>query len=526
MTSAARDPGTQEFMLEEHRRFSESRLWQLQRSFFHHRGTDAWHTGGVPQFATTNSFIARAYARVVSGFLADCASPAPSPAYIVELGAGSGRFAFHFLSALLPILRRAGVETNFTYVMSDFTERNLEVWRSHPSFQRFFDAGILDFALFDAVDPEPLRLERSGVTLGPEPIGNPVIVVANYVFDSIPHELFSIEAGELYEQRVTLVSSRPEPDLADTTFLPEVEVRYEAEPAEPARYGDPGVEHLLAHYRDALPSATFLVPLAGLRCIRHFDELADGPLLMLVGDRGHETQQALLDGGGLGLAMHGSFSLPVNYHALDLYTTHRGGSVLRTGGHRSSVKVAGLVFRVEDGGRETARAFSAWVDELGPDDFFQLKKALEPIYDTLTLNQLLALLRWSNWDANLFVQTFPTLYGRVQSGDDASTRGVAFALRQVWDRYYPADGDVDVAFCIASVFHVMGDHRQALHFLDRSWRLFGPDPATGYLTALCHWHEHEMDQALADVDEVLTLDPDCEPAREMRIRIEAALADR
>src|SRR5438132_12604456 len=89
-------------VLEPHVPLAESMVWRLQRTFYGDQGIAAWSRSHVPQAVTTSPTIARAYARVALGFWRDMAAeldPA-QPLYIVELGAGSGRFAFRFLKAL------------------------------------------------------------------------------------------------------------------------------------------------------------------------------------------------------------------------------------------------------------------------------------------------------------------------------------------------------------------------------------------------------------------------------------------
>lgn len=134
----------------------------------------------------------------------------------------------------------------FKYVITDFSHANFGFWMNHPRLQELFALGVVDFAVFDAeagpggvggVDPstaaegdaggpaaengagastgsgsrgssssgeggrggEPgvglwgsgcLRLELSGEELRPGDLDNPVIVVANYVFDSLKQDAF------------------------------------------------------------------------------------------------------------------------------------------------------------------------------------------------------------------------------------------------------------------------------------------------------------------------------------------------
>lgn len=68
----------------------------------------AWSNAVVPNFVTSNAFIARAYANVIAGLLRDLFDPCGSrrgdsaqPVYIVEVGAGHGRLAFLIVAALM-----------------------------------------------------------------------------------------------------------------------------------------------------------------------------------------------------------------------------------------------------------------------------------------------------------------------------------------------------------------------------------------------------------------------------------------
>lgn len=56
----------------------------------------------------------------------------------------------------------------------------------------FLDSGQLDMAIFDAVNDTTIRLSRSGVLLGPGTCVNPICVVANYLFDTLCHDIFQV----------------------------------------------------------------------------------------------------------------------------------------------------------------------------------------------------------------------------------------------------------------------------------------------------------------------------------------------
>jgi len=90
-------------------RRSCSRIRALQRRSFDGVGIEAWRTNTVPSYVTANPFIAGAYVELVRAFAADGRRAAPSarpgaadapPLTVVELGAGSGRFARFFPTRL------------------------------------------------------------------------------------------------------------------------------------------------------------------------------------------------------------------------------------------------------------------------------------------------------------------------------------------------------------------------------------------------------------------------------------------
>jgi phosphohistidine swiveling domain-containing protein len=71
--------------------------------------------------------------------------------YIVELGAGSGRFGYRFVKRLSFLLERSSItHKSFTYVMTDAAASMIDYWQAHPSLRPLVDAGVLDFAHFDA----------------------------------------------------------------------------------------------------------------------------------------------------------------------------------------------------------------------------------------------------------------------------------------------------------------------------------------------------------------------------------------
>jgi hypothetical protein len=319
--------------LEHERRLSESLIWPLQREFYRRRGTSAWTSGELPWYVTSNSFIARAYTRMVAGWLRDLAANGSldrsQPVYVVELAAGSGHFAFLFLrklEALLPeVPGLMGLDVR--YVMTDLPEANLEAWQANERFRPSLENGRLDFALFDLERDVELRLLRSGAVLSPGSVANPVAVLANYAFDSTSQDLFFVKEGALHEGRVTTLSSQEEPDHNDPQMLGRLTTRYSQRPAVEPYYGEAALDVLLHEYRDRLGDTAVLVPIGAIHCFENLARLSGGRLLLVSADKGVTGVEEIVAQAEPHRVRHGDcFSMDVNFHAIGRYVEARGGA--------------------------------------------------------------------------------------------------------------------------------------------------------------------------------------------------------
>jgi len=518
--------GDGKVLLQASTRLSRSVLWDLQREFFRRQAVLAWSGQRVPHYITNNPVIAEAYARVVLGWLRDLAN-GNSPerrVHILELGAGSGRFAYRFLKILQPLLGpEAPGGLQIRYVMTDFVEGNLEFWRSHPAFQPFVESGRLDFALFQAESAGEIALRVSGETLA-EGTGTPLIVLANYFFDSIPQDAFVVSEGQLHERLVSVKSPRADLEPGDPQLLDNVEVDFDHRPTEPDYYGDPDLDRILEEYRRSLPDTALLFPAAALQCLRHLAAISGNRLLLLSADKGYHREEDLLGRNEPAIAIHGSFSLSVNYHAIGRYVLHHGGQVLHPSHLPSSLVVSAfLLGTAGNGWTETRQAYDWAIDRWGPDDFFSFKERIEQSCDSLDVEQVLSFLRLSGWDDEILMATFPALSQGLEAASEGLRREVRRALAKVWDLYLPIGEERDVAFIVGTLLYQMGDYAEALLRFQRSFELHGPAAATWYNLGACHYGLRRMDLALSNVEAALAQDPAFEPARALRIVITSEL---
>jgi hypothetical protein len=518
------------YALESNAPLSRSMIWRLQRTFYADQGVAAWSQSHVPQSVTTSPNIAGAYARIALGFLHDMRSALDprQPVYLVELGAGSGRFASRFLKSFTALLQeRTDLHQPFVYVMTDASPSVLEFWQSNPRLRPFVTAGQLDFAHFDLLEPAPLQLLTGGITLGTSS-RNPIIVIANYIFDSIPQDAVTVAEGQLVDNLVTLSASSPELDLTAPDAKVRISISFspDANPLDLASEPDPVLRHILQTYRQRLHDTTVLVPRAALACVNFFRALGGQRALCLIGDFGDAHEDELEAHGPPGFGAGGGFWLPVNFHLLGEYARQTGGRARHPRGRYLTLNISILAFGLDEGSDSyTERAYADTIDLHGPDELSLVNRVLAEQASSLSLDVLLALLRSTGWDPDYVSRCVPVLLEALPSAPARLRLELLGGIRQAWDQYYPIGEPNDVPFGLGVLLYSLERYPEALEFFDLSLRDFGADPRTTLNLAMTTYRLGRRTETLEWLDRTLELDPDNELAQGMRPDVAAEIQD-
>jgi hypothetical protein len=510
-------------LIEQGRQLSRSLLWQAQRSFFQTRGVEAWWKD-VPHYVTNNPTLATAYAAVALGFLRDVAGGADAPPRvdIVELGAGTGRFGYLFLTALCDLWSRSSARrVRFRYAMTDFTESVVSWLRAHPPLRSFVEQGILDFGVFDLERDDRIVLQESGEAIGPRASERPLLVISNYVFDSLPADAFSVEGGRLHEILVTLFSSAPAPAIDDLAFFDRVATTFERRPvpAGAGYYADPWWNEQLARYAQGPDKGTVIFPAAALRCLERLRAFAGGPLLILSADRGASCMEDVYAPGDPPLASHGSISLPVNYHAIGELVRAWGGQVLAPSIRPLHLAIVALLLGEHPTGQEETRlAYHQAIEQRSPDDLFHLRRVLVETCEQLDLDHLLGLVRVSSHDARVFADCLPALYPRVAAAPSWLRRDLVAAVKRAWAQHYPFGERVDLAGKLAAILFECGAHSDALALYRASLDLAGEDARTHWNIGVCCIALGREEEAVRSFARARALDPGFVPAGAISFR--------
>ncbi len=509
------------FVVEAMQPMSRSLVWTLQRNFYTQLGMDAWREQIVPNYITSNTFIADAYARMVCGYARDCVAAGmdrDEPIYVMELGAGHGRFSFYFLASLAERQVHPDLEgVRFVHVMTDLADRNIEAWESHPQLAPLVAEGRLDFARFDAESDRELVLRSGGRRIAAGDLRNPLVVIANYFFDSIPQDVFYVDENhELLECPVTLTSVKEETDLEDPALLQRLRIYFDVREIEGDYYPEPSFNELLEKYRARLSRSTISFPCSALRCLEVLRGLAGGRMLLLTADKGHIHDESVLSRSVPAVAVHGSISMDVNYHLIASWVGELGGHVYAHRHHSASLNVSGFVLdgeRDRDAFRHMGVGFEDAVERFGPDDYYSIKKALEDHHADMSVRQILALIRLSGFDPLLLAQCTPSLYKRLNTNQEALE--IRRAVDIVWKRYYHLGEGLDLAFHIGTLLGLMAEFEQALEFFERSRVLSGSDTNVLYNIGLCHLQLGDRERAREFAQQILDEDEEHDAGKEL-----------
>jgi hypothetical protein len=510
---------------------SQSMVWRLQRTFYGDQGIAAWSRSHVPQAVTTSPIIARAYARIALGFWRDMQSALdPSqPIYVVELGAGSGRFAYRFLKALTALLEDIPEpHPRFVYVMTDASSSVVEFWRDNPRLRPFVDAGTLDFAHFDLVALGPLTLLNTGVTLRNGEVANPVVLIANYLFDSIPQDAFTIKSGQLFAGLVSISASTPDLDLRAPDSKVKIAISFATDTVaiDGATMTDPVLHQILEGYRQRLDDTTLLIPSAAMAGVRFFQQLAGRRALCLIGDFGDTREQDLRGHGPPGFGAGGGLWLPVNFHALGEYALGLGGRARHPRNRHVALNISMLLFGLPGTAfSEAELAYEDTIDRHGPDELSVLSRALAEHLPTLKLEAVLALLRTTGWDSDYVVRCVPFLIEALPTAEERLRQELLDSIQLAWEQYYPIGEPDDLPFGLGVLLHTLERYPAALEFFERSVRQFGEDPRTTLNMALTLYRLQRLPETLQWLDRTLALDPANEYAQSMRPSVAAELAE-
>ena len=541
MTTAPAPQATEPtgYPLEQGQRFSRSILWKLTRDFYHQKGLGAWDTGTVPSYVTSNPYIAQTYANIVMTFLKDCLAPPAEgaaegtavidpahPIYIVELAAGHARFSYLFLKKFFALKDRSKLKAlDVRFVMTDFTETNVRSWEQQPLFKEFLDRGVLEFALFDLENDSAIRLVRGGGKLSKSTVKNPMVVLGNYIFDTLTSDYFRVENGRINEGLITTRGpASHEPDLSVPEIMSQFNINFEYRPlTSPDYYEDALYNQILAGYGQRLTDTTVVFPVGPLSALRRLLDISSNRLFVLSSDKGYTHEDELFYLSGQHIQFHGSISLMVNYHAMGQLIQGLGGHYMATAQRQLNLKTVGfIVGGDQERFSETMQQFSERADIFGPYDYYMLINNIRTSCQNLSVEGCMELIRMSHWDPQVFFEFGKVLLEQAGNMNDSQRAEVVYVMERVWENFFPLGKDLP--FELARIYLALKRPREALRLNELSIQMFGEHPVTFSNMGICYYHAEDLQSAIRCFKKSLSLNSDYGLPRAWLSRVEAEQA--
>ena len=482
--------------------FADSPIWQLNRNYYKENGIDAWRSGEVPHHVTSNSMVGRTYAEMILAFLHDIAEQrnVTDTAYIIELGAGHGRLAFHILQHLEKLIQYNQESLPpFCYVLSDIVEEDLLFYKNHNQLKKFFEIEWLDVAYFDAVNSNEIELRIANTTIGIGELKQPIVAIGNYFFDSIPVDLFKVEGDQIFSCNVSLETNENKKEDDKKSIIESIELTYQNTKVTMPFYKNSIENKILEAYRNKDLNTYLFFPRISMHCMDNLAKLSEKGLILLSMDKGFHEISDLNKRPKPDVINHGSFSFWVNYHSLGAYCDKKGGKSFFPDYSTFHIELACfLMIDNTDQYKNTAAAYERFVNDFGPDDFDTLKKLAYKNAFRLELFEIIALLRLAAYDSSVFMKLLPQIKILIKNISLADRRRLTQVLNQVGFFYFHIGEPMDVAYAIAGINYDLGYYEEALNSFQISVVNYGSKEDTYYNIALCYY-QLRMDVQFVDI---------------------------
>lgn len=479
------------YTIESSKLFSKSLIWQINREFYQSNGIEAWSGGEVPHQITSNSLVGKTYAELILGFLTDLSTKGSikETVYIIELGAGHGRLAFHILKHLEKLIALTGLSLPpYCYVISDIGEKNLSFFENHPQLKSYYESGVLDFAYYDAMDGKELHLRYADKLIKPGELNQPILALANYFFDSIPNDVFHIKQNKLSVCSIALKSKQDPSTLDENLLIKNLMLSYLEEEVQDAYYSDKILDGLLEDYRMKLTDSYLFFPEKSIDCINNLKSFSKKGLMLLSMDKGFHRMSDIDNMSKPDIITHGSFSLWVNYHALGSYCQMLGGKTLFTSYSSFHLQIGGFLYLEDpESYKATNAAYQRYVNDFGPDDYNSIKRLTYNHISKMSLFHVLAIIRLSSHDSSMFVKILPRLKEIAKNISYADRERISETLHLVWNFYFNINESIDLALNIAGIYFDLGYYEHALTYFQYSEDISGLEMDTCYNKILCYY---------------------------------------
>ncbi|CBK25171.2 uncharacterized protein [Blastocystis hominis] len=369
--------------------------------------------------------------------------------------------------------------------------------KAHKWFSDFVSEGVVDFAVVDCENIPSIKLELSNKELKEETLSNPLFVVENYVFSNLRNDAIRVENGSLQRGLLSISCS----DSSDTAnLIPRMQFswKFAEMPEALVESYDPSLQQAVALYRQSVNNGTVLLPIGAVSMLRQLLKLARQRLVLLAGDIGFRDLARVAGPRNPYISVHGSLSMPTNFHALDLFVQSLEGTVFHSPyleGFSNTVYVVGIDAKTLPSMRWMIHhEFSTFI----PESFNVTQKCLkEESSPSPSVASVIAVLRLSHFDTDVFMKFKQVLIerGGYAGSSSATRKDILFDLSAVRSQYYPIKSTYDVCFELARIHMGIKEYDTAIALFADSNENCADHHVTWHNMGMCYEYKGDLENA-------------------------------
>ncbi|KNB43254.1 hypothetical protein JH06_4312 [Blastocystis sp. subtype 4] len=422
-----------------------------------------------------------------------------------------------------------GVKLPFVYVISDYTTESILKMKQHPWYAEYIAQGVVDFAVVDCESSDVITLELANKKLTPDTVKNPLFLVANYVFSNLRNDAIRIENSSVLHGLLSLLCPQDNPDMVNIIphlqlfFLSELTARFiwkytELADSDMNQY-DPDLQAVIQRYRTEIPNGTVLLPITVLAFLKKCLTISNQRLVVLCGDIGSRMITKIAAPQNPYINIHGSFSMPTNFHAIDAFVENHNGHVFSSPyleGFNNTVYIMGIDPKTLPTMRWMIHhAFSTFI----PESFNITQKCLkEESSPSPSVAAVISVLRLARFDTDVFMKFKQVLIerGGYAGSSPATRKDILFDLSGVRSQYYPIKSTYDVCFELARIHMGIKEYDTAIKLFSDSNANCADHHVTWHNMGMCYEYKEDIENAKKCYQKSLELKPSY---RESKLRL-------
>ena len=496
-----------EYILQDYVALKDSYIWALQRDSI----IELNHGFNNPTHA-------RRCAELIISMLRDSLNKSFKSLRVIELCAGRGQFSFHLINAIELITGQAFDNLPLKYLQLEPSEINIQFCLQQPQLEHRYQSGELEIAqlnidqlgnpqYFSSIRP---RTKFHDLDLTAEQ--DPIFVIANATLAAFPSELYLLRKQSVYTAQLKLCLKETFKDKnvsqtsSESTKNIAAHWRFVEHNQETGSHYS--FEQLLANETQCPNNAYWACPVRLLQLFDSLKQEISSPLLFYF----NEPSAHLADGGldhEPSLDRNNLLKLPINKKLLLRYAQDTKAQLI-VGTENLNERYSHFLLMFNDNMEAWSSLQFCYVAQTAHydiDDYAILKDRIQRSVSSMTVAEILAWLRQSHYDSEVFKLVVDRLIQLCLNLDNSRQYAFENILSSVWNNHYRTQNSPDMAGLIALILCQIESYPLAQQYLNYSEQDFGVTIESCYLKALCCFNQREWHSAEMALTQLFTMDP-------------------